>query len=162
MSEILGILETLEVMVSDAKKVPFSKKVMVDQTMVLDLVDKLKFVVKRQEVELMAHQNPQAVSGMSQQDTYNPAKDSAVQMVLDAKKEATDIRQEASRYADNVLARLQLLVTKMQKNMVRLEENIKHGRLSMDDTLTPNQEEKTNEQATFREQILQSETTTTT
>lgn len=161
MSEILGILETLEVMVSDAKKVPFSKKVMVDQAMILDLVDKMKFVAKRQEVELLAHQDPQAVGNLSQHETFNPAKDSAVQMVVDAKKEANEIRQEASRYADNVLSRLQLLVTKMQKNMVRLEENIKHGRLSMDDTLSPNSEEHKHDQTTFRQQILQSETTPT-
>ncbi len=156
MSESLGILQTLEVLIKDAKKVPLSKKVMIEQDMALELIEKLSFVIKRQEVEMAAHLNPQSVTPDAL--AYNPAKDSAVQMVLDAKKESQDIRQEASRYADNVLSRLQLLVTKMQKNMVRLEENIKHGRLTLDETLST-EEDSQNEQSTIRQEVLQSETT---
>ena len=157
MSEILGILETLEVLVNDAKPVPFSKKVMVNQSRLLELIDKLKFVSKRMEIEAVdATQN--VMDNRAATDEFNPAKDSAVQMVVLAKQEAKEIRHSAAEYADNVLSKLQLLVTKMQKNLHRLEDNIKNGRLSMDENLKLNQENDS-VLSEIRQEVLQPQTT---
>ena len=139
MSEVLGMLETMEIMVSDARHVPFSNKVMVDQKGLLDLIDKLKYVVKNSEAS--ARDAVDCGGKQPAYDDFNPAKDNAVQMIVDAKKESSEIRKTATDYADNVLARLQLLVTKLQKNLVRLEDNVKNGRLSIDENYTFNQEE---------------------
>ena len=38
------------------------------------------------------------------------------------------MKQDANEYADGILSRLQLLVTKLQKNVIKIESNITEGR----------------------------------
>ena len=44
------------------------------------------------------------------------------------KKDVDEMKQGADEYANDVLTQLQLLVTKLQKNLMRLEKNINAGR----------------------------------
>ena len=47
------------------------------------------------------------------------------QMIKQAENHADEITSGANTYADDILANLQLLVTKMQKNLINLDKNPK-------------------------------------
>jgi hypothetical protein len=44
--EILGLLDTLESMILDSSKIPFTKKVVVDEESLLGIVDKMRLVIQ--------------------------------------------------------------------------------------------------------------------
>ena len=50
-------------------------------------------------------------------------------IIIKAKEEPQLIKKSMDEYSDNVLARLQLLITKLQKNLIRLEKNIDDSRM---------------------------------
>lgn len=147
MNEILGIIDAIEALVMEGKKVPFSDKVIISESQLLILIDKLRIVAKtdpdaiRKAIEI--HNQPTPVVhetiAQSKETPQNNGSD-----VVRAHTEAMRIREDAVRYADNVLAHLQLLVTKMQKNIIKLEQNLESGRTMMDritdtDTKEPSQ-----------------------
>jgi hypothetical protein len=130
MNEILGILDAIEATIMEGKKLPFTDKVIIHEGQLLMLLDKLRIVAGnsdtvRQAVEIGNHPEKE----VHVQHTSVPAQP------LDLSKanaEAVRIREDAAIYADNVLAHLQLLVTKMQKNIIKLEQNLESGRTMMD------------------------------
>ena len=130
MSEILGVVEILESLVADASRVPFTRKIVLDQKKVFELVDKIKYLSR----DHSGTARTLIDRGQQNDGDYDPAKESAVQLILDAKKESADIKKEANQYTDAVLGRMQLLVTKLQKNLMRLEKNISDGRMSLEET----------------------------
>ena len=150
MNEILGLLDTLEAAFLDAKKIPMTDKVMVDEKMMLQLIDKIRFSVKsnggaaRQAIDVDKTE-PVAIGG-----TQNSGvKVDPDQLIKSAQQEAKKMKEGANDYADYILANLQLMVTKVQKNLVKLEKNIDSGRSVIDnrkneDTNFP-QEETYNE-----------------
>ena len=130
MSEFLGVLESLETMILDAKRLPFTNKVVMSDQELLHFVDKLRILCKTEQVS-------KTVSD-AELDTTVVAKEqeglSQIDGLIQAKEEAKKISEGANDYADNVLAHLQLLVTKLHKNLIRLEKNIDDGRLALEDT----------------------------
>lgn len=124
MSELLGLLESLEAMVIAGKKVPLTDKVVLEERPVLQLLGKIKLAIQSQDLI-------RKTVDMSKQDDLKIehqrlASDSPV--VIEATEKADQIKKGANEYADYVLANLQLMLTKLQKDLIKLEKNIESGR----------------------------------
>lgn len=137
MHELLGVIDALEAAITDSKRIPLTGKMAVDEGNILGYVDKLRFLVKnleksaaRDAVDQGKREGGQPI--MNAQDaqfkTHESPEAFMENLIVEAKQNAFSIKSGANEYADNVLAKLQLLVTKMQKNLIRLERNIDEGR----------------------------------
>ena len=119
MDKLKGIIFLLESLFKSSKKQMLSNKLLVDPDKAYSIIKKLNDAVS--EIE---HQNE------SMSDHFYQAAN--VQMtdteLLDTKKEMLRLKQDANEYADGILSRLQLLATKLQKNVIKIEKNIAEGR----------------------------------
>ena len=119
MDNLKGIIFLLESALNSSKKQLMSNKIVVDPNEIFPLIEKLKEAIVQQENHLDSSNDNQVNSNndLLQNDE-----------IVDAQKAVFKIRKEADNYADGVLARLQLLVTKLQKNMIKVEKSISEGR----------------------------------
>jgi hypothetical protein len=119
MDKLKGIIFLLESLFKSSKKQMLSNKLLVDPDEAYSMIKKLNEAVS--EIE---RQN------QTMSDHFYRATN--VQMtdieLLDTKKEMLRMKQEANEYADGILSRLQLLATKLQKNVIKIEKNITEGR----------------------------------
>ena len=127
MSEILGVIDALEGVISDGKKIPMSQSVIVDQKMVYSMLDKLRQLIETQSGGF-ARQHVGVNTSDAQQATQEAEQNIQAELIEKAQKEAKEIRDQTDEYADQVLAKLQLMVVKMQQNMIRIEKNLQEGR----------------------------------
>lgn len=119
MDKLKGIIFLLESLFKSSKKQMLSSKLLVDPDEAYSIIKKLNDAVS--EIE---HQN-QSMTDHFYQATTIQMKDSEL---LDTKKEMLRLKQDANEYADGILSRLQLLATKLQKNVIKIEKNISEGR----------------------------------
>jgi hypothetical protein len=123
MSKILGIIDALEATIFEAKKVPFSNKVILNEDELFLLIDKLRSVLKT-EILQEPLQPFLAVSKNSQVSD---------EIQLNEENEKNEkIKNGADEYADFVLSNLQLAIIKMRKDLIKLESNIENGREVLD------------------------------
>jgi hypothetical protein len=123
MSKILGIIDALEATIFEAKKVPFSNKVILNEDELFLLIDKLRSVLKT-EILQEPLQPFLAVSKNSQESD---------EIQLNEENEKNEkIKNGADEYADFVLSNLQLAIIKMRKDLIKLESNIENGREVLD------------------------------
>ena len=124
MNEVLGVLDALEATILEGKKVPFTEKILLNEKQLIDLIDKLRVSLSRM------NSNGQNDESMLKIDKRK----SKIGNQLNDQKEAIDIQHEnkikqgANEYAEYILSSLLMTVTKMQKNLVRLEQSIESGR----------------------------------
>ncbi len=128
MSKILGLLDVLESNVLEGKKVPLTEKVMVDEKEIINIIDKIRSVVQSEDV---IQHNIQVkpvdeFKAMQQQEKADIQTNSEIE-------KAKKIKEGAQEYAQYILSNLQLIVTKMQNNLVKLEKNIEGGRKVIDE-----------------------------
>jgi cell division septum initiation protein DivIVA len=110
--EILGLLDTLESIILDSAKIPFTRRVMVDEEKVLGIIDKMRNVIRgggdivrtaitrgRGEHEVVMEE----VEG----ERRPQAESKAVEVLEQAYQMAKEIREGADKYADEVLANLE-------------------------------------------------------
>ena len=119
MDKIKGIIFLLESLFKSSKKQMLSNKLLIDPDEAFSLIEKLNEAVAdlEQQKEQMSDHFYQA-SDVSVQDTE----------LIDMQKEMLRMKQDANDYADGILSRLQLLATKLQKNVIKIEKNISEGR----------------------------------
>jgi len=127
-SKILGLLDVLESNVLEGKKVPLTEKVMVDEKEIINIIDKIRSVVQSEDV---IQHNIQVkpvdeFKAMQQQEKADIQTNSEIE-------KAKKIKEGAQEYAQYILSNLQLIVTKMQNNLVKLEKNIEGGRKVIDE-----------------------------
>ena len=125
MNDVLGALEALESYILSAKNLPLSNKVIVNEKIAMDMLDKIRLLVKN--ASMPTHQvelDPKEVLVNQVQQM-----DQEAQRLLDeANKQADAIRFDAKGYADDIFVRLQVMVAKLRKNLLRLDQNIDQGR----------------------------------
>ncbi len=128
MNEVLGLLDALESIVLESKKIPLTENIIVEEKKLIDLIDKIRITVNtkgsnvRQYVDINEDVDLNLNKSNEQVDTPNK------QNETDILEEAKKIKDGASDYAEYVLTSLQLTVTKMQNNLIKLEKNIESGR----------------------------------
>ncbi len=139
MDEIFGLIDSLEATILEGKKLPFSDKVILEEHKILQLVDKIRLIIKsngtivKRSVDLTKRSEPDTIPQevippkvvIPQTPTARAQSDKYLQ---DAKEESEKIKAGAHEYADYVMANLQLLVTKMQTNLVKAEKTITDSR----------------------------------
>ena len=127
MSEILGLLDALESVVLESKKIPLTENIILEERKVIDLIDKIRITVNsngnnvRKTVDINEESS-------NQSDDIVIDKLKPTQKESDILEEAKKIKEGASEYAEYVLTSLQLTITKMQNNLIKLEKNIESGR----------------------------------
>lgn len=132
--EILGLLDHLESLIVDGTKVPFTKKIMINEDQVLSVIDKIRLVIQggsdfakkaigRSEEGALEEE----VKQKQGEDKRAPAEAKAVEVLEQAYKMAKEIREGADKYADEVLANLEATST-------RILRTIKAGRERLDTT----------------------------
>ena len=119
MDKLKGIIFLLESLFKSSKKQMLSNRLLVDPDEAYSIIKKLNDAVS--EIE---HQN-ESMSDHFYQATNIQMTDTEL---LDTKKEMLRLKQDANEYADGILSRLQLLATKLQKNVIKIEKNIAEGR----------------------------------
>ena len=126
MDNIKGIIFSLESLLNESKKAILSNKIAVDANKINQLVEKLKEAINTHEANQKTVQATQYTVGHAAQQPSQSQENNTE--VIDAQKVAFKMKKDADDYADGILSRLQLLVTKMQTNVIKMEKNISEGR----------------------------------
>jgi hypothetical protein len=129
MDELLGLIDALEATVLESKKIPMTNKFIMEEPVILQLIDKLRLSVKSGSsvVRQFVEQGEESVNSDSLEKETSLRSDSDV-LLKQSVKEAEEIKDGAQDYAEYILANLHLMVTKMQKNLIKLEKNLESGR----------------------------------
>ena len=119
MDKLKGIIFLLESLFKSSKKQMLSNKLLVDPEEAYSIIKKLNDAVADLEKQ-----------NESVNDHFYQAADVQMQdsELIDMQKEMLRMKQDANDYADGILSRLQLLATKLQKNVIKIEKNIAEGR----------------------------------
>lgn len=130
---IFGLLDALEGLILEGNRIPFSDKVVIDEKKVLLLVDKLRLVLRKGDTIVRESiENGSSKQSFSQilstpSDTSQNSQESN-DMIQSAESKSEQIRSESIAYSEYILANLQLMVTKMQKNLVNVEKSLETTR----------------------------------
>lgn len=140
MSEILGILDALEAMIAQGGHIPLTGKVVLEEYRLIQLVTKLRLVV--QNGETMIRESIEVGQILTPESSRREPTFDALPMIQDAVTKAEKIKSGANEYAEYVLANLQLVVSKIQKDIAKMERSIEKGRSVLDQApSTASQEE---------------------
>jgi hypothetical protein len=126
MNDILGLIDSLEATLLEAPKLPLTDKLLIEEKKLLQLIDKLRVLIKedgsaRKAIDINKPMGAELVDEKSQELQKNES-------LGDAKKQSSDIIRGANEYAEIVLSDLQLSVSKLQNQLIKLERNIENGR----------------------------------
>ena len=131
--ELMELLDTLEKKVLGGKQLFFLQKneAIVNKTEILDLLEAIHRNID-EKYEALKHRMDEEPRPDSRKSLKALAPEPNVQgvqepgegreIILDAKREALDIKQEIDEYAVNVLENLQLTVTKFRRKLCKLDE----------------------------------------
>jgi hypothetical protein len=144
MNEVLGLLDSLEATILESKKIPLTDKVIIEEKNLLSLIDKMRLTLKSNGDivhEALTTAEPENFQTAQTPSFYNlkPGQKNsyytdqkADEILTDAQDNAKEIIQGAKAYADQVLANLQLIVTKNQKNLGMMEKTLENSREILD------------------------------
>jgi hypothetical protein len=145
--DIILLVERLESLVANGKKLPLTNNVVVDQATALDLVDQLRVAVpeevrqakritqesdrileKAQEEadRIIARAQEQAAFLIEDRELTRAAEERSRAIIDDGHAQADEIRRGADEYAASVLIRL-------EGEVVRILQTIKHGITLLDE-----------------------------
>jgi hypothetical protein len=128
--EILGLLDTLESMILEGFKVPMTKKTIIDEDEVLQVLDKIRLVaqggggfvktaISQRPVVTAQHQAPvkqeplefeearKEIERVKSSLTSTNEEEKATEIIENAYKIAKEVRMGADKYADEVLSTLE-------------------------------------------------------
>ena len=121
--EILGILDTLESVIIDSPRLPFTKKLVIDEDKVLKIIDKMRNVISSGGESPFVRGGKKTVSAEEnavetvESDRRPPAENKAMEVIEQAYQMAKEIREGADKYADEVLANLEATSTRILRTV---------------------------------------------
>lgn len=126
MNDILGLVDALEALLLESPRIPLTEKLLVIEKDALQLIDKIRLSIKngnvsREHIDINKDPNLE-VPVVQESKEYQKVS------IADATMQAKKIKQGANEYAEYVLSNLQLSVTKLQNQIIKLEKNIENGR----------------------------------
>jgi cell division septum initiation protein DivIVA len=147
--DIMQLIDKLEELITEAKKVPFSSLVMVDEEKVFEIIDEMRatlpeelkqarwIVKERQEMLDEAEKEAQKVINearekakqmASETEVVKLAESQAQEIIEAAKQREREIRLSAEDYADEIMANLEVnlgkLLAAVQRGRDRLQGKI--------------------------------------
>ena len=133
MSKVLGLLDALESNILNSKKVPLSNKVIIDENEIVEIIDKIRLVLKSDaeliEQSIQIKEASDHNSATTETSEEREVEDFNQKQVFEKELEnIKKLKSGADDYAQYVLSNLQLTVTKMQNNLLKLEKNIESGK----------------------------------
>lgn len=159
--ELLGLIDALEAAILSSPKLLLTDKIIMDESNILGLIDKIRLVIKNGEKVI--HDNVKVRKTQQESDIVEPVEilheeveppvveetprepsafekasigAEADDIIDSAKKEAQEIMGNADEYARNVLEKLHVTVLKMQRNLSRMDETIEDSKKNfVDETL---------------------------
>ena len=130
MNECLGVLDALEAYLMEASKVPMTGKVLVDEGHVLDMLDKLRGSLRSHGQQARKMVDVESTSGV--EDVLEGAESNEVNSSLKGSHEDKEVylklKKDAIEYAEYTLTHLNLMISKLQKNLISLERTVENGR----------------------------------
>jgi|AACY02.9.fsa_nt_gi hypothetical protein len=140
-NKLLGLLDVLESSVVDGKRVPLTQNIMVNEQQVIEILDKIRTVIN-------------SLDEQEKSKRIQPMLDQPVNMGEEAAQEAKKVKDGANKYAHYILSNLQLTVTKMQNNLVKLEKNIESGRNMIEEKTGPIEKDQSKNKEIYNEFAL--------
>ena len=137
--EVLGLLETLEDIIREAKEVPLLKKVIINQEELLDIVEEIKLKIPEdiKQAKWITEERARILQEAKKEaeDVVKQAEEKSFQMIDDAKMQAREISEGTKDYADSKLSEAEKSVldilskVQMQEEMlVNILEKLKDDR----------------------------------
>jgi vacuolar-type H+-ATPase subunit H len=141
------LIERLEALVANGRKLPFTESVIIDQADALEYIDQLRVTIPeevksarrvtneverlleqaREEAEqILARAQEQATYLIEERELTRQAEELSHEIIRQAQTEADDVRRGADDYASEVLVRL-------ESEVMRTLKTIKHGLELLDD-----------------------------
>lgn len=156
--ELLGLIDALEAAILSSPKLLLTDKIIMDESNILGLIDKIRLVIKNGEKVI--HDNVKVGKVHKEsivepfevmeevQSPFEPVIQAPVEptafekasinaeaddIIENAKNEAKEIMENADEYARNVLEKLHVTVLKMQRNLSRMDETIESSKKNFED-----------------------------
>ena len=143
-NKLLGLLDVLESAILDGKRIPLTQNIMVNEQESVDILDKMRKVINAIEEK----------EELPEKEAAEALAESPKNIVQEAEEEALKVKDGATKYAHYILSNLQLTVTKMQNNLVKLEKNIESGRNMIEEKTGPMEEDKSKNKEIYNEFTL--------
>ncbi|HEY0739617.1 MAG TPA: hypothetical protein VGD69_32130 [Herpetosiphonaceae bacterium] len=125
--DVDGLIDMLEALVAEGRRVPFGRKLMIDEDRLLDLVDRLRTAIPAEVKEahhlldqrdhILDQARSEARRMLEERGLVDALEKERRQILDDAEREAERIRTEADRYARSVLIDLQDRLAKLQTSV---------------------------------------------
>ena len=140
--DLLNSLNELEELIENSSKIPFTRKVMVEEDRLLDLLDRIrttmpeevrqaKWIIQEREkvlqdsqkeaIRIMDNAQKQVEKKADDSEIVRQAKTNAEEILARAESVAMEIREGAKGYADDILVNL-------QENLGKILSQIEQGR----------------------------------
>ena len=129
--EVLGLLETLEDIIREAKEVPLLKKAMINQDELLDIVEEIKLKIPEdikqakwiteERTRILQEAKKEAEDVVKEAETRQ-AEEKSFQIIDDAKIQAREISEGTKEYADNKLSEAEKSVLDILSKVQMQEE----------------------------------------
>lgn len=128
--EILGLIDTLESIILDSSRIPFTKKLVVDEEKILAMIDKIRLVIQGgtdfAKKAIVKGDSP-AAEAEEASERRAPAESKAVEVMEQAYQMSKEIREGADKYADEVLANLEATSTRILRTIKAGRERLTKG-----------------------------------
>jgi len=125
-----SLIDELEALVVDGRRVPLSRTLLIDQHVLLDVVDRLRATVPgdvrqaqrvlSQQQQIMEHAHAQAMHTLQERGLMQRLEMERQGIIAQAQRDAERVRYEADKYARDVLAQL-------QKRLEQVQASVQHG-----------------------------------
>jgi vacuolar-type H+-ATPase subunit H len=125
--DVDSLIDMLEALVGEGRRVPFGRKLLVDEDRLLDIVDRLRTAIPTEVKEahrlldqrdrILAEAQTQARRALEERGMLETLEKERRQILDEAEREAERIRMEADRYARSVLVDLQDRLDKLQTSV---------------------------------------------
>jgi vacuolar-type H+-ATPase subunit H len=122
--DVDGLIDMLEALVAEGRRVPFGRKLMIDEDRLLDLVDRLRTAIPAevkdahrlldQRDQILDQARAEARRMLDERGLLEALEKERRQIIGEAEREAERTRTEADRYARSVLIDLQERLDQLQ------------------------------------------------
>lgn len=144
--EILELLETIEKIIAESKTMPFSKKRIIDEDEILDVVneirDRLPDEIKqakwiseertrilqdaqKEREEVLREAEKRIIEMIDEHEITRQAEEKSLEIIEKAKLQSRDISEGTREYADSVLAKAEETVKMIDTGLEEQKNNIK-------------------------------------